>query len=100
MLFKPALLSHSMKSALKLWFTWSFVHCVTLNMAGQLHVGFARGTGLEAAVITRPGNACELAEMLNVDFAGIRCSHDFDDFREAGAVEPCRSAASKARKAF
>jgi hypothetical protein len=65
-------------------------------MARQFHIGFARGTGLEAAIITRPGNAGELAQMLNVNFAGVRRSHDFDDFREAGAIEPCRSAASKA----
>ena len=71
-----------------------------LDMACQLYIGFARGTGLEAAIITRPGHAGELAEMLNVDFAGVRCSHGFDDFRETGAIEPCRSAASKARKAL
>ena len=71
-----------------------------LDMACQLDVGFARGTGLEAAIIARAGNARELAEMLNVDFAGVRCSHGFDDFRETGAIEPCRSAASKARKAL
>ena len=69
-------------------------------MACQLDVGLARGTGIEAAIITRAGNARELAEMLNVDLAGVKSSHDFDDFREAGAIEPCRSAASKARKAL
>ena len=69
-------------------------------MARQLDIGFARGTGLEAPIIARPGNAGELAEMLNVDCAGVRCHHDFDDFREPGAIEPCRSAASKARKAL
>ena len=69
-------------------------------MARQLDIGFARGTGLEAAIIARPGDAGELAEMLNVNFAGVRCRHDFDDFRETGAIEPCRSAASKARKAL
>lgn len=71
-----------------------------LDLACQLHVGFAGGMGLEAAIITRAGYAGELAEMLNVDLAGIGCGHGFDDFREAGAIEPCRSAASKARKAF
>ena len=71
-----------------------------MDMACQLYIGFARGTGLEAAIIARPGNAGELAEMLNVNFADVRCSHDFDDFREAGTIEPCRSAASKARKAL
>ena len=69
-------------------------------MARQFYIGFARSTGLEAAIIIRPGNAGELAEMLNVNFAYVRCSHDFDDFRETGAIEPCRSAASKARKAL
>ena len=69
-------------------------------MARQFYVGFARGTRFEAAIITRPGNAGEVAEMLNVSFTGVRCSHDFDDFRETGAIEPCRSAASKARKAL
>ena len=69
-------------------------------MACQLDVGLARGTGIKTAIITRAGNAGELAEMLNVDLAGVGCSHDFDDFREAGAIEPCRSAASKARKAL
>jgi hypothetical protein len=38
--------------------------------------------------------------MLNVDLVGVGCRHGFDDFREAGAIEPCRSAASKARKAL
>jgi len=71
-----------------------------LDMACQLDISFARGTGLEAAIITRPGHAGEFAEMLNVNFAGVRCSHGFDDFRETGAIEPCRSAASKARKAL
>lgn len=71
-----------------------------LDMACQLNIGFARGTGLEAAIIARPGDAGELAEMLNVNFAGVRCRHDFDDFRETGAIEPCRSAPSKARKAL
>jgi hypothetical protein len=66
-------------------------------MARQLYIGFARGTSLEAAIITRSRNPGELAEMLNAD---VRCSHDFDDFRETGAIEPCRSAASKARKAL
>jgi len=69
-------------------------------MARQFDIGFARGTGLEAAIIARPGDAGELAEMLNVNFASVRCRHDFDDFRETGAIEPCRSAASKARKAL
>jgi hypothetical protein len=69
-------------------------------MARQLYIGFARGTSLEAAIITRSRNPGELAEMLNVNFADVRCSHDFDDFRETGAIEPCRSAASKARKAL
>ena len=69
-------------------------------MARQLDIGFARGTGLEAAIVTRPGNAGELAKMLNVNFDGISCRHRFDDFREPGAIEPCRSAASKARKAL
>jgi hypothetical protein len=64
------------------------------------YIGFAWGTGLEAAIITRAGNAGEFAEMLNVNFAEARCDHGFDDFREAGAIEPCRSAASKARKAL
>jgi hypothetical protein len=41
-----------------------------------------------------------LAEMLNVNFAGVRCGHGFDDFREAAAIEPCRSTAPKARKAL
>ena len=50
--------------------------------------------------VTRPGNAGELAEMLNVNFADVGCRHDFDDFREAGPIEPCRSAPSKARKAL
>ena len=63
-------------------------------------LGLAPGTGIEAAIITRAGNARELAEMLNVDLAGVRFRHGFDDFREAGAIEPCRSAASKARKAL
>jgi hypothetical protein len=71
-----------------------------LDMAGQLYIGFTRGTGLEAAIITCPGNAGELAEMLNVNFADVRCSRDFDDLRETGAIELCRSAASKARKAL
>ena len=69
-------------------------------MARQFYIGFPWGAGLEAAIITRPGNAGELAEMLNVNFADVGCSHDFDDFRETGAIEPCRSAASKARKAL
>jgi hypothetical protein len=38
--------------------------------------------------------------MLNINFADAGCDHGFDDFREAGAMEPCRSAASKARKAL
>jgi len=42
----------------------------------------------------------ELAEVLNIDLTGVRCGHGFDDFREAGAIEPCRFAASKARKAL
>ncbi|MCK1741214.1 hypothetical protein IVA80_10115 [Bradyrhizobium sp. 139] len=71
-----------------------------LDMARQFDIGFARGAGLEAAIITRAGNACELAEMLNLHFAGVRCSHGFDDFRETRAIEPCRSAASKARTAL
>jgi hypothetical protein len=58
------------------------------------------GTDLEAAIVTRPGNAGELAEMLNVNSAGVRCRHGFDNFREAGAIEPCRSAVFKARKAL
>jgi hypothetical protein len=57
-------------------------------MACQLYVGFARGTRLEPAIVTRPGNACELAEMLNVNFA-VSYNHGFDDFREAGTIEPC-----------
>jgi hypothetical protein len=69
-------------------------------MARQFDIGFTRGTGLDAATITRPGDTGELAEMLNVNFAGVRCRYDFDDFRETGAIEPCRSAASKARKAL
>src|SRR5438046_10331444 len=69
-------------------------------MACQFDIGFARGTGLEAAIVTRPGNACELAKVLNVDHAGAGCNHGFDDFREARTIEPCRSAASKPRKAF
>ena len=71
-----------------------------LDMACQLGIGFARGMSFEPAIITRAGNAGEFAEMLNVNFADARCDHGFDDFREAGAIEPCRSAASKARKAL
>src|SRR5260370_24850679 len=42
-----------------------------LDMVGQLDIGFARSTGLEAAIIARAGNAGEFAEMLNVDLAGV-----------------------------
>src|SRR5260370_4087380 len=55
-------------------------------MSRQCYIGFARGTSLEATIITRPGNAGELEEMSNVNFAAVRCSHDFDDFRETGAI--------------
>jgi hypothetical protein len=40
-----------------------------LDMARQFDVGFAWGADLEAAVVTRARKACELAEMLNVNFA-------------------------------
>ncbi len=69
-------------------------------MARQFHIGLAWGAGLEAAIITRPGHAGELAQMLNVNLAGVGCNHGFDDFAKTGAIEPCRSAASKARKAL
>ena len=69
-------------------------------MACQLDIGFARGVNFVAAIITRAGNPGELAEVLNIDLTGVRCGHGFDDFREAGAIEPCRFAASKARKAL
>jgi hypothetical protein len=36
----------------------------------------------------------------NIDLTGVQCGHGFDDFREAGTIERCRSAASKARKAL
>jgi hypothetical protein len=36
-------------------------------------------------VVSSESDACEFAEMLNVDLTGVRCGHGFDDFREAGA---------------
>jgi hypothetical protein len=71
-----------------------------LDLACQFDIRLARGTGLEAAIVARAGNACELAEVLNVDLAGVGYGYRSDDFRETRAIEPCRSAASKARKAF
>jgi hypothetical protein len=38
-------------------------------MARQFNISFTWSADLEAAIITRSRKACELAEMLNVNFA-------------------------------
>ena len=71
-----------------------------LDVGCQLHIGFTRGMGLEAAIVARPGNACEFAQVLHINLAGFRCSHGFDDLRDAGTIEPWASGPFKARKAL